>query len=382
MLGFNPIAATPIGATSSDTVVFATSQTATLTQHSISLSAAATASASSQNLVITPNSLTVQAAANYALNSQNLATTLHSVSLVTENTVTLESQSIISTIHGSNSIGGDNCSIAALPLCSIPYPDPALEFTGVQIDAYPAITGQTLTLSQTSVVISDDDTITVSPQVITTTLNSLSVSVDAGVPDLGSQSLALTLNSIVVAVQPPTFEAQTIASALNSVELVTDVVLTVDSQTIGLTLNSVAIGLGYTILVDSQALALTQNSVEFSTDVNAVLTAQRLTTAVNFVSLVTDQNLSVASQTIYTELNGLRFWRDIDTAQTASCSGAIPGTWNEIVFGDLFYGDNFAIAATPIGTVPQENPPIRVNPPQTWDQISTATTTTWTNVET
>lgn len=384
MLGFYPIASAPIGAAEGETQVYLTSQTATLTLSSIELSAGVNRVVDAQSLITTLNSLTIQAAANYALNSQTLTATLHSptISVTANVSVALTGQSITSAIHGTNSLGGNNCAIAALPICAIPYPDPALEFTGVQIDAYPAITGQTLSTTLNSVAVSDDDVIVVSPQVITTTLNSVVASTDALVPTLDSQTFTTAVNSIIVEVQPPTFDSQTLSSTLNSVDLVTDVVLDLSSQTLTLSVNSVAVGIGYTILVDSQSLSTTLNSVDITTGHTITVGSQTLQVYPNFVSLVTDQVLSVTGQTIYTTLNGLRLWQTIDTVQPSSCSGAEPGTWTEIAFGELFYGDNFAIAATPIGTVPQLNAPIRVTPPQAWDQINTTTTTTWNRVET
>jgi hypothetical protein len=382
MLGFYPIASAPIGSAEAETQVYIASQTATLTLSSIALSAGVNRVVDAQSLITTANSPTIQAAANYALNSQTVATTLNSpaISVTANVSVALTSQSISSVIHGTTSLGGDNCAIAALPLCAIPYPDPALEFTGVQTGVSLATTGQTLTLVANSVTISEDVPV-LGSQTITTTLNSVSPSASANAPTLASQSLTLTQNSASVEIQPPTVASQSITTTVNSVSIVVSTSLEVASQEIALTLNSVAIELGNSVLLGSQSITSALNPVTVRVGQNIALTGQTINAQLGFVSIGIGQTLLVTSQTLYTTINGLRLWQGVNTTQPTNCSGQ-PPSWNEIVFSDVIYGDNFAVGATPIADIPRELPPLRRDPPQVWDQIDTTTTTTWDTIET
>lgn len=316
MLGFSPIADTPVAAISENVFVFVGSQTLTITLNSAALSAAVNTTVDSQSLITTLNSPTIQAAANYALQSQNLATTLNSVSVVSTNTISVTGLALNISVQGSASLGGDNAAIAALPLCAIPYPDPVITYTTVKIDEFPAVTGQTLNLSVNDVAVFDDDNIHVGSQVLSTGLNSVAVANDVILPAVASQTATVTVHSVSVVADQ-------------------------------------------SLIVGSQSLLFTLKRV----------------------SLITDQTVSVGSQTIYTEINGLRLWQSIDTQQTQSCNGWAPGTWETIQFGDLLYGDNFAIGATPVASI-EECEPIRKTPPQTWGQVDSTTTTTWSTIQT
>lgn len=106
----------------------------------------------------------------------------------------------------------------------------------------------------------------------------------------------------------------------------------------------------------------------------------RIYSGLTAVSLTTEQTVSVSGQIIHTTLQRLRMWGRVDTTQPINCSGET-SSWSEIVFGDLLYGDNFAIAAVPLCSI-EEAYPIRKNPPLTWGAIDTLTTTAWNTVET
>lgn len=380
MLGFSPIADTPVAAISENAFVFVGSQTLTITLNSAALSAAVNTTVDSQSLITTLNSPTIQAAANYALQSQNLATTLNSVSVVSVNTISVTGLALNVSVQGSGAaLGGDNAAIAALPLCAIPYPDPVITYTAVRIDEFPAVTGQTLNLSVNDVAVFDDDNIHVGSQVLSPGVNSVAVFTDAYVPTLDSQTLSLTVNDVAAQVQPPTFDSQSIALTQNGVTFSTGATYTAPSQELNLTINSV--GIGQLINLPSQTATVTVHSVSVVTDQSLIVGSQSLQFTLKRVSLITDQTVSVGSQTIYTEINGLRLWQSIDTQQTQSCNGWAPGTWETIQFGDLLYGDNFAIGATPVASI-EECEPIRKTPPQTWGQVDSTTTTTWSTIQT
>lgn len=380
MLGFSPVADTPVAAISENAFVFVGSQTLTITLRSVALSAAVNTTVGSQSLITTLNSPTIQAAANYALQSQNLATTLNSVSVVSVNTISVSSQALNISVRGSGAaLGGDNAAIAALPLCAIPYPDPVIAYTAVRIDESPAVTGQTLSLSVSNISIFNGDDIPLNSQVLSTGLNSVVIFADAYVPTLGSQTLSLSLNSIVVAVQPPVFDSQSITLTQHGVTFSTGATYTAPAQALNFTINSV--GIGQLINLPSQTATVTVHSVSVSTEQSLIVDSQSLLFTLKRVSLITDQTVSVGSQTIYTEINGLRLWQSIDTQQTQSCNGWVPGTWETIQFGDLIYGDNFAVGATPVASI-EACEPIRKTPPQSWAQVNSTTATTWSTIQT
>lgn len=316
MLGFAPEASVPVASIEEDNALVLGSQTLTLTLSSVALSAAVNKTLDSQSLITTQNSLTLQAAANFALNSQNLSVSLNSVTAQTtgDATVNLAGFAMVATVSGAGSLGGDNCAVAALPVCAIPYPDPAIEYTTVYIGTTAPAGSQTLTTTLNSVAVYEGDFILV-----------------------GSQPLTFTQNSLVPGVGP---------------------IIELGSQTLALTQNN--LGINVSVTLTSQSLSLTQNSLTF----------------------ITNADISLTGVTLTSTLNGFRLWKEIDTLQPSSCNGWIPGDWNLIQFGDLIYGDNFAIASTPIAVIPPELEPIRRDPPQQWADISTTTTTTWSDIPT
>jgi hypothetical protein len=243
------------------------------------------------------------------------------------------------------------------------------------------LASQTLNFSQNSVLISDDDVIEVAGQVLTLTLNgvSLSTTVDA---TLASQTLTFTENSVLAEVQPPTFDSQTITLTLNGVSLVTNVNAVLASQNLALTLRSVSLSTNNYIDLTSQTLASTLNSVSLSVDQVLPLASQLLTLTEHPVSLITDQTIVAASQTIYTELNSLRMWGIIPTDQPGNCPDHCDGTWATIAFDEEVFGDDFAIATEPLCALPQALPPIRKFPGSAWNNVPAQTTTTWTNIPT
>lgn len=178
-----------------------------------------------------------------------------------------------------------------------------------------------------------------------------------------------------------TLSSQALSATVNSVALASqDVTIIVTSQNFALAQNSVTAEGENNPIITSQTATATLNGVALDTEVNAQAPTFRIFAGLTSVSLVTDQVISVSGQSISASVNGLRLWGPIDTIQPTLCSGQ-PPAWNEIVFGDLLYGDNFAIAATPIASIIAA-PPIRKNPPQAWDAVATATTTAWETIET
>lgn len=299
-----------------------------------------------------------------------------------------------------------NSAIAAFPICSLPALDGRQVVVTTGSNA--VIASQSLTLTESSVYVSDDDVIDVAGQVLLSTLNNLTVTTSVEIA-LDSQTLTLTESSVQAEVQPPEFTSQSIALVQNSVSYITDTVLTPDSQSVNITLNSVGYGAGVTVAItpigeitygDEWAIAaqplcsltpltplrkclgFTENSVSLNLDAVLMAPSYQLATTVNSVSLITDQNIVAPSQTIYTTLNGLRLWQDIDTEQPGNCPDHCDGLWTTIAFDEQVYGDDFAIASQPIGCLPQILPPIRKYPGTPWGSIATNTTTTWTNIPT
>ena len=244
------------------------------------------------------------------------------------------------------------------------------------------LASQTLTLAENSVLISDDDVIEVAGQPLFLTLNSVSLVTDVATT-LASQSLTLAENSVIVEVQPPTFDSQSLTLTLNGVSLSTSVDATLASQSLLLTENTVSISTDNQIDITAETpIGLTLNSVTLSTDQLVPVASQSLLLTERSVSLITDQTIVAGSQTIYTTLNGLRLWQIMDTAQPGTCPDHCDGLWTEIPFDTLVYGDDFAIASEPLCALPQALPPIRKYPGATWANVTTQTTTTWSNIPT
>ena len=259
-----------------------------------------------------------------------------------------------------------------------------LTLNGVSISTDQTVTlsSQTLALSQNSVLVSDDDVIEVAGQVLELTLNGVSLSTDVNAT-LASQSLAFTENNVQIEVQPPAFDSQTIALTLNDVAISAAVTAYIDSQSFALSENSVDIANGHNIAVSGEIPMLsTLNSVGLSLDAVLVAASQPLNFTLNSVSLITDQSIVAQSQTIYTTLNRLREWIPINPVQPGSCTDGIDGQWTDIPFDTEIYGDDFAIAAEPIGCLPQPLPPYRKFPGTPWTNVPTQTTTSWSNIQT
>lgn len=244
------------------------------------------------------------------------------------------------------------------------------------------LASQTLNFSQNSVLISDDDVIEVAGQVLLTTLNGVVTTADANIT-LASQTLLTTLNSVQAEVQPPVFDSQTISTTLNGVALSTGVNLTASSQTLLFTENSVSLSTDHTIPLTAETpLGTTLRSVAASGAAGVFAASQSLTLTENSVTTSAAVVLEAASQTIYTTLNDLRLWQSIATAQPGTCPDHCDGLWTEIPFDTLVYGDDHAIATTPLCSLPQPLPPIRKYPGAEWSGMATQTTTTWSNTQT
>lgn len=243
------------------------------------------------------------------------------------------------------------------------------------------LASQSLLLSQNSVLISDDDVIEVAGIPLFLTLNGVTLSTEVDTT-LDSQTLALTENSVIAEVSPPTFDSQTITLSLNGVSLTTTVDALLSSQSLLFTENTVSISTDNQIDLASQVLNSTLNNVSLVTDQTIPVTSQTLLLTESSVSLVTDQTIVVGSQTIYTTLNELRLWKIMDTEQPGTCPDHCDGLWTEIPFDTLVYGDDFAIATEPLCALPQALPPIRKYPGTPWAGVQSQTTTTWTDIPT
>jgi hypothetical protein len=148
-----------------------------------------------------------------------------------------------------------------------------------------------------------------------------------------------------------------------SVTVTTGVNAALASQSLALTENSVLINSGHTIEVAGQVLLSTLSSVTITTSVEITMPSQSLTAAVNSVAaevqppafdsqsinsvlnsagLITDVTLSVASQSLSSSVNSVAFATSVNVFITP--------------LGPILHGDNWAIAATPIGSLPEPCP--------------------------
>lgn len=289
------------------------------------------------------------------------------------------------------------------------YPIAGAPLAAGQTNVSLSLGSQSLLLTQSSVLISDDDVIEVAGQVLALALNgvTLTTTVDT---TLASQTLTATVSNIQVEVQPPEFVGQSMALVQNSVGYNVDTVLTAASQNLTSTVNSLSFStdvnvfitpLGEVLYGDNWAIAATpigslpeasqyisygmsmaESSVSLNLDAVLVAGSQTLQLTENSVSLITDQNIVAGSQTIYTTLNSLRLWYDFPTDQPGNCPDHCDGTWAVIAYDEEVFGEDWAIASQAIGVLPQTLPPIRKFPGSPWGNVPAQTTTTWTNIPT
>lgn len=292
--------------------------------------------------------------ASVALSSQNLTLAENSVTITTEVNTTVTAQTPL--VLSQNSL--------------------ALS-TGVDT----TLSQQSLTTTQNSLALSTGVNTTLSQQSLTTTQNSLALSVDQVLSVTAQPPLVLTENSVQVEVQPPTFDSQSLALTQNGVALTTTVNALLNQQSLALTQNAVTLSTGHNIPLTSQTLAFTQTSLVFDTP---PISSLRLSLSLNSLLLSTGANYVIPNAAISLNLtqNSFRLWKEIDTRQVASCNGYTPGSWVDIGFGGLVYGDDFAIASQPLCGTPDPLPPINKSPKQVWGTVNTTTSTTWKTIPT
>ena len=295
-----------------------------------------------------------------------------------------------------------NSAIAAYPIASLPYISDQSVIVTTGVNA--VVDSQSLALTENSVYNSDDDNIEVAGQVLLSTLSSVTITTSVEIT-MPSQSLTATVNDATIEVQPPEFSSLNLALVENSVGLITDVTLDVTSQEVDLTLHGVGLQTNVNVFItplgpilygDNWAIAatpigslpqacpsiatgmsLSESNVSLNLDVVLTAASQSMLFTENSVSLITDQNIVAPSQTIYTTLNGLRTWLPIPTPQPGNCPDHCDGTWTTIAYDQEVFGEDWAIASEPLGTLPQALPPIRQYPGSAWGTINSQTTTTW-----
>jgi hypothetical protein len=296
--------------------------------------------------------------ANVALSSQNLTLTENSVTISTGVNTTVTAQTPL--VLSQNSLAVS---------------------TGVT----QTLTQQSLTATQNSLTLSTGVNTTLNSQSLTLSENSVSLSVDQVLSVTAQTPLALAINDLLVVVQPPTFDSLPLALTQNSLTLSTTVNALLGQQVLALTQNSVALSTDQNLSITGQSLSLTQNSVTLSTEQTISLTRQTpLHTTLNFLSVSNSTTLTLVGQSLQLTQNGFRLWKGIDTLQKASCNGWVPGHWENIGYGGLVYGDDFAIATQPLCGTPHPLPPINKQPKQTWGTINQTPTvpTTWKDIPT
>ena len=291
--------------------------------------------------------------ANVALSSQNLTLTENSVTISTGVNTTVTAQTPL--VLSQNSLDVS---------------------TGVDT----TLNQQSLTATQNSLAPSIGVNTTLDSQSLTLSENSVSLSVDQVLSVTAQTPLTLTLDAVVVEVQPPTFDSQSLALTQNNLTLTTTVNALLGQQVLALTQNGVSLTTDQSLSLTGQSLTFTQTSLVFDTP---PISSLRLSFSLNSLLLSTNVNYTVPNAAISLNLtqNSFRLWKEIDTQQVASCNGYTPGTWENVGLGGFIYGDNFAIAATPLCSI-QPCPRINAQTKQVWGTVNTTTSTTWKTIPT
>ena len=208
MLGFYPIAGAPIAA-GPDANPAVTSQTLSLTLHSVSLITDQTVQLASQALLLTENSVLISDDDVIEVAGQPLFLTLNGVTLSTGVDATLASQSLT---FAENSV-----------------------YVEVQP---PTFDSQSLTLTLNGVSLSTSVNALLASQVLLLTENTVSISTDNQIDITAETPMGLTLNSVGLSLGVNlTLASQSLLLTEHSVSLVTDQTIVAGSQTIYTTLN-------------------------------------------------------------------------------------------------------------------------------------------------
>jgi hypothetical protein len=157
----------------------------------------------------------------------------------------------------------------------------------------------------------------------------------ADLPYINDQSVVVTTGVNA------TITSQSLTLTESGVYINDDDVIDVAGQVLLSTLSSVTITTSVEVTLDSQSLTATVNSVQAEVQ-PPEFSSQSITSVLNSVGQITDVTLSVTSQSLTPSVNSLSFSTDVNVFITP--------------LGQVLYGDNWAIAATPIGSLPEPCP--------------------------
>ena len=197
-------------------------------------------------------------------------------------------------------------------------PIAAAPLADISVGQLVLVTGESLALTQSSVVATAAANYTLTGLSLALTQNSI-VATAAANYALTGLSLALTQSSVATTAEANyTLDSQTITTAQNNLSITADSVYILLKQVdMVMSVSSVDLGVYINLDITGQEITSTLNSVEAYPRTYVTLTAQSplaLTQHGTYEAVA----FRAPSQTIHTTLNSMRMWNKINTAQLAN----------------------------------------------------------------
>jgi hypothetical protein len=264
-----------------------------------------------QSLTSVLNSVSISLSANVSLTGEQLSTSLNSVSFKIDGSVALTGNLANLTLN----------SVSAFPIILVPVTAPGTPTTWGASSWGSGAWGESigLSLSQGTATVNLITPVNVTGQLLSTSLNSVSFTIDGSVA-LTGQSLTSQLSSVGItadgSVSIPVFE-NPLSLALGTVDPAPDAEVTGQQLTLSFNGNvSIDIAVAAAVTGENLTLALGDETVNLNTPVN--ITGQSLTLALNSVVTKLDVTANVTGNSL-TGTTGQLYvtaWTPVDTGQS------------------------------------------------------------------
>jgi hypothetical protein len=262
-----------------------------------------------QSLTSVLNSVSISLGANVSLTGEQLSTSLNSISLSISGNVALTTNLANLTLN----------SVDAFPIILVPVTAPGTPTTWGANSWGSGAWGESigLSLSQGTATVDLITPVNVTGQLLSTSLNSVSFTIDGSVA-LTGQSLTLSLgDETVTGTGSVSLTGQSLTSALGTVDPGPDAEVT--GQQLTLSFNgTVDIDIAVAVNITGQLLSTSLNSVSIDLNTPVNVTGQNLTSALNSVVTKLDVTVNVTGFSL-TGTTGQLYvdaWAPVNTGQS------------------------------------------------------------------
>ena len=201
-----------------------------------------------------------------------------------------------------------------------------LESVTAVSDATVAVTGEALTTTLDSVTAVSDATVALTGESLTTTLDSVTANIGVTVAVTG-EALTTTLESVTAAFDATVaVTGESATTALGSVTAAFDATVAVTGENLTTTLGDVAATQAIDVTLTGEALATTLDSVSVVVDAAAAVTGEALTLTLGTISITLDIVVDLTSLSLSTELNSVDVIVDNTTLLTGFSSDTALGS--------------------------------------------------------